>query len=576
MKSELYKNQEKAILAAVDAYNADKNQKITSLARQFEVPYERLRRRIAGQKSRSTRQQSNKLFTDDQESAITTWIQHLDNIGASPTVDLVRNCANSILQRMNPNQQPSPTVGPNWPYRFISRLPNEYKRIKQKPVDPNRIKSEDIGVVQTWFDRLEIQLKQYKISPSNLYNMDETGFRIGQGKQEAVVTAYSETNTRIGSASIRESITIVECIAADGFVLFPMIIFAGKAHMEEWYQQNLENEYQIAVSDNGFITDKIAFEWIQKFDSETAKRAGKDYRLLLMDNHGSHLTYEFITYCNEKKIILYCFPSHSTHFLQPLDGIPFQQYKHFHGKTVNEQARLGGLVFDKSDFLYSLRDIRLKTFKSRTIRAGFADRGIHPWNPNIVLDQLKKEVNSDSESVLTIFNDSERSSPSTIESISPPKTIQKLRTNVNKARKSLQEIDTILDTLNPRLNRRLDKIFEGSLIQAELNAQRAEDIENLMKLNKRKSIKKTRRQVQVGGVLTVKDANRSIQTRKIEEMKKSARKAARNVKQQQKTQTTQPTNMDNTALDFNENPSQSISDTDNSLFCIDRIGWVDN
>ena len=82
--------------------------------------------------------------------------------------------------------------------------------------------------------------------------------------------------------------------------------------------------------------------------------------------------------------------------------------------------------------------------------------------------------------------------------------------------------------------------------------------------------------MQVEGVLTVKDANRLIQTRKIKEMKKSARKAARNVKQQQKTQTTQPTNMDNTALDFNENLSQSISDTDNSLFCIDRIDWVDN
>jgi hypothetical protein len=84
------------------------------------------------------------------------WIKRVDDIGAPPTVDLVTNCANSILQRANPNQEPPPVVGPNWAYRFIERLPNQYKRIKQKPIDPKRLLSEDIGVIQTWFDRLQI------------------------------------------------------------------------------------------------------------------------------------------------------------------------------------------------------------------------------------------------------------------------------------------------------------------------------------------------------------------------------------------------------------------------------------
>jgi hypothetical protein len=41
-----------------------------------------------------------------------------------PTVDMVRNSTNSILQWNYPNENPPPTIGPNWPYWFIKRLPS--------------------------------------------------------------------------------------------------------------------------------------------------------------------------------------------------------------------------------------------------------------------------------------------------------------------------------------------------------------------------------------------------------------------------------------------------------------------
>jgi hypothetical protein len=41
------------------------------------------------------------------------WIQRLDDIGVPPTVNVVRNCANSILQRNNLDENPPPTVEPN-------------------------------------------------------------------------------------------------------------------------------------------------------------------------------------------------------------------------------------------------------------------------------------------------------------------------------------------------------------------------------------------------------------------------------------------------------------------------------
>jgi hypothetical protein len=573
MASDEYKKIEEAIAQAVEAYSTNKSQKISVLARQFDVPYRRLKRRLDGQDSRSTRQPSNKLLTDDQESAIVTWIQYLDRIGAPATTDMLRNCANSILQRNHPDENPPPVVGPNWPYRFTKRLPDQYKRIIQKPIDPKRLTAESLAGVQVWFERLNMTMKQYKIGPSNLYNMDETGFQYGRGKKEYVITANPTNNNRIGSDSTRESLTLVECISASGWCMNPLIIFAGKVHMEEWFlQDNLDDDWQIAVTPNGYISDELAFEWLQKFDFETQNQAKSGYRMLLMDNHRSHTTYEFLDFCNKKNIICVAFPPHSTHKLQPLDGAPFQQYKNHHGKAVNQQARLGSMEFNKNDFLYSLRDIRSKTFTSRVIRSGFSGRGIHPYNPEIVLAEMREELGSDDDSTLTFIDGEAIPSSPTNASISPPRTAYKLRQRITKARKSLEEIEAILSESSPTLNRRLNRIFDGSLMQAELNAQRATEIETLRQLNGRKNTKRNYRQVQVGGILSVKDANRHIKARKVEEMKKSVRAAGREAKKRAgKNKPPEPTGHELFDV-FWESPSQATGDSENPLFIIDTQG----
>lgn len=54
-------------------------------------------------------------------------------------------------------------VGKNWPYQFIERLGPEYSQVKQKPMDPKRLIAEDLGVIETWFDRLKIQIDLHQI-----------------------------------------------------------------------------------------------------------------------------------------------------------------------------------------------------------------------------------------------------------------------------------------------------------------------------------------------------------------------------------------------------------------------------
>ncbi|KAL1954589.1 hypothetical protein VTO42DRAFT_884 [Malbranchea cinnamomea] len=105
--------------------------------------------------------------------------------------------------------------------------------------------------------------------------------------------------------------------------------------------------------------------------------------------------------------------------------------------------------------------------------------------------------------------------------LSSPKTITELRTSIQKAKTALEDIEMVIEQASPTLNSRLQKIFRGSLLQAELNAQREEDLNRYLQASKRRKKKTTRRRVQAGGLLYVKDANRKIEERKVEETKKA-------------------------------------------------------
>lgn len=66
--------------------------------------------------------------------------------------------------------------------------------------------------------------------------MDETGFQIGQGKVEKVITVFPEASASIGSSMTRKLVTVVECISAEGKPTNPFLILTGKHHLEDWYK----------------------------------------------------------------------------------------------------------------------------------------------------------------------------------------------------------------------------------------------------------------------------------------------------------------------------------------------------
>ena len=64
-----------------------------------------------------------------------------------------------------------------------------------------------------------------------MYNIDELGIRIGQGKKEKVLVIYNKAvQYKAGKAFSYKTVIITETICANGYIIPPLIIFKGKTH----------------------------------------------------------------------------------------------------------------------------------------------------------------------------------------------------------------------------------------------------------------------------------------------------------------------------------------------------------
>ena len=112
-------------------------------------------------------------------------------------------------------------------------------------------------------------------------------------------------------------------------------------------------------------------------------------RLLILDGHGSHITWEFVRFCKQRNIILFCLPLHFTHLLQPLDVGIFGPLQNFYRHQVDDYSRNTEEGIKKSVFIPLLHKARLDGITRRNIEQAFATTGIVPLNPCQVYSKLK-------------------------------------------------------------------------------------------------------------------------------------------------------------------------------------------
>jgi hypothetical protein len=305
---------------------------------------------------------------------------------------MIVNYANSTLRAVAPPGQEPERVSKNWCARFLKRHP-EYILKKQKPIAMQRKDAENPEFIAEYFQKLKNVIDKYGIQPADIWNFDETGFRVGVGRATQVITRVARSRKMYyPDPENRGSLTSIEAVSAGGAAIPLMLIIQGKVHDERWYQDRLHPATRVGLSDTGYTNDELALDWLQHFIMFNHLWQVGAWRLLLFDGHGSHMTREFVEMWDENNIVLFYLPPHTTHFLQPLDVGCFQPLKHYHAKVLQGSIRAFSSDFNKIDFMPAISDIRKKTFTESTIKSSFKRTGIVPFNPEVVLGPLRERV----------------------------------------------------------------------------------------------------------------------------------------------------------------------------------------
>jgi hypothetical protein len=83
----------------------------------------------------------------------------------------------------------------------------------------------------------------------------------------------------------------------------------------------------VGLTLSGWSNNDVGLAWLEQvYDRCTKKKAQyeRDWRLLIVDGHGSHLTMDLINYRDDYRIVLAIMPPYSTYTLQPLDVVMFK------------------------------------------------------------------------------------------------------------------------------------------------------------------------------------------------------------------------------------------------------------
>ena len=365
-------------------------QSVRKAGRQFNIPETTLRSRVKGALSISQNAVDRQLLSPCQETWLAHWIFIQDKLGQAPTHHQVCLVAGVLLQQAGSNQRP----GRSWVSNFFKRNPcigtKEGKRI-----DLQRIKAVTPDRIQALFDVLAGPLLQ-DIRPSQRYNVDETGLAEGvgtNGKHIGYVGEGASRWTYVKGRTDGAWVTAIECISAGGDVLPPAVIYTGENLQAQWFDDDLDDSFKswrFTATPTGYTSNEIAYEWLTGHFIPVTNPGQKQWRLLILDGHGTHTADNFMVACAINLIFFCCLVPHSSHIAQPLDvgcfsvlKLNFRRYLEPYGYDNV------GAAISKQIFLHCYAPARTAAFTPRNIRAGWRAAGLWPVDASVQLQKLK-------------------------------------------------------------------------------------------------------------------------------------------------------------------------------------------
>jgi len=370
---------------ALEEYHAKGgNVSVRQLARAWMVPRSTLQQRIGGKVQGSSHMSGRKpLFSTEIENDLLRTIKLLAERGFPLGMKEVRKIAYSYamsngIPGFSGKKQ---AAGYEWLSGFLQRHPKLSIR-KPEPLSVARAAGMNKVVVEKWFSSLSDHLDSIGIKnmPARLWNVDESGLQ-DHFVPNKVVAEVGKPCYQATSGEKGETTTIVAAFNAVGTYLKPFVIMKGKRMKPEWLDgQPPDVSITLRMSDNGWITKELFMQWAELFVAQLPKDDLP--HVLFLDGHGSHVyNLDFLKLMKEHNVHVWCFPAHTTHWIQPADRSLFRSVKHHWTEEGLKTARQhAAMKLSKQEFLRVFATAWRKAATVENALSGFCSAGLFPFN----------------------------------------------------------------------------------------------------------------------------------------------------------------------------------------------------
>ncbi|GLV46268.1 hypothetical protein CBL_12345 [Carabus blaptoides fortunei] len=237
--------------------------------------------------------------------------------------------------------------------------------------------------IYKYFDSLDTLLSNTNIGPENIWIVDESGFSIVLSKPLKIIATKGRKQVgAVTSAEWGQRFSIVCCMSAIGSYIPPAFIFPRK-NMKIQLLDNAPVESVEFGQEKGWMTSEIFLKWLKHF-IKYSKATPDNKILLLLEGHCSHKSLEVIEYAKNNGIVVFCFPPHCTHRVQPLDESfygPLTSY--YNSALTNWMKAHPGRTVSYYQVGSIFKEAYLKAATLSNAEKGFSSTGIYPFNKDV-------------------------------------------------------------------------------------------------------------------------------------------------------------------------------------------------
>ena len=296
---------------------------VTEASKVFDIP--RLSDRIKGKYTKAGGGRKTEL-TEDEERILVDYCMFMVKCSHPLTVPVVQAFTWAIVRKNNQPSRFHAKNGPSWKWRqgFKKRHP-EISLRKPDNLDRGRSRMSNQVAMDKFFKLLKQELESIDIldKPEHIFNADETGIDLNARSGKVIICknskhAYSEQKAP------RDHITFMVCCSASGQVLQPMIIFE-----KNWpsgpYSRNGPDGCLYGKSPNGYMDKELFLTWFEEIFVVGISHVQPT--VLIIDGHGSHITYSVIKRAVEENINNKCPTTTGCWFIQILQSEPVKSHR---------------------------------------------------------------------------------------------------------------------------------------------------------------------------------------------------------------------------------------------------------